>query len=182
MMKTSISKTSYQWHFLSAIKTELGKTPGKFHTPLASCLLSLASAGALAHHSFSMFDRDTEMVVTGVVERWAFNNPHAWLYINVTDENGETVEWGFEGSAPPSLVRAGVTGRTFQPGDEVTVMFSPLVDGRPGGAMCWVKAADGSYKRPADGGCGSRDPDNIERWEKWQAMGITTSKDPRATK
>ena len=120
------------------------------------------------------------MVLTGVVDRWAFNSPHAWLYIKVTDENGEEVEWGFEGSAPPTLVRAGITGRTFAPGDTVTVMFSPLADGRPGGAMCWVKAADGSYKRPADGGCGSRDPDSIERWEKWQALGISSSKDPRA--
>jgi len=143
-----------------------------------ACLLGVASSQA--HHSFSMFDQDTEMVVTGVVDRWAFNNPHAWLYIKVEDENGEEVEWGFEGSAPPSLIRMGVTGRTFLPGDTVTVMFSPLVDGRPGGAMCWVKAADGSYKRPADGGCGSRDPESIERWEKWQEMGITSSNDPRA--
>ena len=147
---------------------------------LAPCSLFLVSVAALAHHSFSMFDRDTEMVLTGTVERWAFNNPHAWLYINVVDDDGKEVEWGFEGSAPPTLVRNGVTGRTFQPGDEVTIMFSPLTDGRPGGAICWIKAADGSYKKPADGGCGSRDPQNIERWEKWLEMGISSNKDPRA--
>lgn len=141
---------------------------------------SVLGASALAHHSFSMFDRDTEMHLTGVVTRWAFNNPHAWLYIDVTDESGEVVEWGFEGNAPPSLVRNGITGRTFKPGDVVSVMFSPLVDGRPGGAMCWVKVADGSYLRPADGGCGSRDPESQARWEKWAAMGITSNKDPRA--
>ena len=155
---------------------------------IAKCLalLLLASTGLLgvastqAHHSFSMFDAGTEMLVTGTVDRWAFNNPHAWLYIKVIDENGEEVEWGFEGSAPPSLLRRGVTGRSFKPGDVVTVMFSPLKDGRPGGAMCWVKVEDGSYKQPADGGCGSRGGDSIERWEKWQEMGITSSKDPRA--
>lgn len=147
---------------------------------LASCILSLASGAALAHHSFSMFDRDVQQVITGTVERWAFNNPHAWLYVNVEGEDGEVVEWGFEGGAPPQLVRNGVTGRTFQPGDEVTVMFSPLVDGRPGGALCWIRVKDGSYKKPADGGCGARDPENITRWEKWLEMGITSSEDPRA--
>ena len=143
---------------------------------LASCLLPLSS-GALAHHSFSMFDRETEMVLTGTVERWAFNNPHAWLYINVVKDNGEIVEWGFEGGAPPSLVRNGITGRTFQPGDTVSVMFSPLADGRPGGAICWIKVEDGSYKKPADGGCGARDPENITRWERWLEQGFSSSKE-----
>lgn len=147
---------------------------------LAACTGVLGITTSQAHHSFSMFDRSTEMHLTGVVERWAFNNPHAWLYIKVKDANGEEVEWGFEGNAPPSLVRNGITGRTFKPGDVVSVMFSPLTDGRPGGALCWVKVADGSYLRPADGGCGSRDPESTARWEKWEAMGITSSKDPRA--
>lgn len=141
---------------------------------------SIPAITVQAHHSFSMFARDTQMVQTGTVERWAFNNPHAWLYINVKGENGEAVSWGFEGGAPPQLVRSGITGRSFEPGDQVTVMFSPLADGRPGGAICWVKAADGQYLRPADGGCGAREPDSIERWEKWLEMGITSNKDPRA--
>jgi hypothetical protein len=147
---------------------------------LLACTGLLSIASTQAHHSFSMFDQETEMYLSGVVKRWAFNNPHVWLYITVKDENGQEVEWGFEGNAPPSLVRNGITGRTFKPGDAVSVMFSPLTDGRPGGAMCWVKVADGSVLRPADGGCGARDANSQEKWEKWGAQGITTSKDPRA--
>jgi hypothetical protein len=147
---------------------------------LAAAACCLPVIPAQAHHSFSMFDRDTQMVLTGKVERWAFNNPHAWLYLNVTGDNGEAVTWGFEGGAPPQLVRVGITGRSFEPGDDVTIMFSPLADGRPGGAICWVKAADGQYLKPADGGCGAREPDSVERWERWLEMGITSNKDPRA--
>lgn len=147
---------------------------------ILTCIFYLVSGAAQAHHSFSMFDRETEMAFTGTVVRWAFNNPHAWLYINVEGENGEVVEWGFEGGAPPSLIRNGITGRTFQPGDEVTVMFSPLVDGRPGGAMCWIQLEDDSYVTPADGGCGTRDPESRGRWEKWLEQGISSSKDPLA--
>jgi hypothetical protein len=66
-----------------------------------------------------MFDRDTQMVKTGTVQRWAFNNPHSWLYVNVTNADGTETLWSFEGSAPPSLVQRGITGATFEPGDTV---------------------------------------------------------------
>ena len=80
------------------------------HAALAFVAGLVFAAAAQAHHSFSMFDRETEMHLTGVVSRWAFNNPHAWLYITVENENGEEVEWGFEGNAPPSLVRDCICG------------------------------------------------------------------------
>lgn len=160
----------------NAKKSAMKKVFSLVLLPAALCLPVVA---AYAHHSFSMFQRDTQMVITGKVERWAFNNPHAWLYIKAPDDSGAEVTWGFEGGAPPQLVRQGITGRSLEPGDEVTVMFSPLVDGRPGGAMCWVKNG-AEYLKPADGGCGGREPDSIERWERWIEMGITSNKDPRA--
>jgi hypothetical protein len=140
---------------------------------------TLAALTANAHHSFSMFDKDTEMVITGTVASWAFNNPHAWLYVDVVDDSGETVQWGFEGAAPPSLIRRGLTGRTFKSGDTVTVMFCPLVDGRPGGAMAWARLADGSYVSPNDGGCRGGQ-DSISKWEGWLEQGITSSRDAAA--
>ena len=45
---------------------------------LITCVTSLAAMTAHAHHSFAMFDRSTEVVKTGTVQRWAFNNPHSW--------------------------------------------------------------------------------------------------------
>ena len=146
---------------------------------LAAGGLTLAAGSALAHHSFSMFDRATERIIEGTVTRWAFNNPHAWLYVNAPDENGEEVLWSFEGAAPPSLIGRGITGRTFEPGDTITVMFCPLVDGRPGGALGWVKQADGSYVTANDGGCRGGQ-ESISRWQRWIEEGITSSADPRA--
>ena len=43
----------------------------------------LTATVASAHHSFAMFDRSVEKVVTGTVVRWAFNNPHSWLYVRI---------------------------------------------------------------------------------------------------
>ena len=148
-----------------------------------SSLLSVALAAtvvsvgtAQAHHSFSMFDRNVERVKTGRVVRWAFNNPHSWLYINVKNEDGTETLWSFEGSAVPSLIQRGVTGGTFAPGDEVTLSYCPLKDGRPGGALGWAKLKDGSFVNPADGGCAGNEK-AVERWKGWLEKGYTSSED-----
>ena len=72
----------------------------------ASAAVLMTMTAAEAHHSFAMFDRDQEIVKTGTVVRWAFNNPHSWLYLNVKNDDGSDTLWSFEGSAPPSLVHA----------------------------------------------------------------------------
>ena len=141
--------------------------------PAASVAALLTMAAAEAHHSFAMFDRDQEIVKTGTVQRWAFNNPHSWLYINVKNEDGTETLWSFEGSAPPSLIQRGITGATLEPGDTVKFMYCPLRDGRPGGAIGWAQLEDGRYINPADGGCAGNEQ-SIERWKGWLEKGFTS--------
>lgn len=135
---------------------------------------AFAMTTAEAHHSFSQFDRETEMVKTGTVVRWAFNNPHSWLYVNVENDDGSETLWSFEGSSPTSLIGRGLTGATFEPGDTVTFMFCPLRDGRPGGAIGWAQLADGTFVDPSDGGCGGGD-DAVERWKPWLEQGYVSN-------
>lgn len=144
------------------------------HSIVFALVAALFSATAGAHHSFTQFDRDTQVVKTGKVVRWAFNDPHSWLYLNIENEDGSETLWSFEGSAPPSLIGRGITGSTFEPGDMVTLMFCPLRDGRPGGAMGWARLADGSFINPSDGGCNGNE-DSIERWKGWLEQGFTSS-------
>jgi hypothetical protein len=132
-----------------------------------------------AHHSFTQFDRETELVKTGTIVRWAFNNPHSWLYVNVPNDDGTETLWSFEGSAPVGLIRRGITGSTFEPGSELTFMFCPMVDGRPGGHLGWARLADGTYVNPSDGGCNGGD-ENIEQWREWMDQGFTSNKDAMA--
>ncbi len=134
----------------------------------------LAGAAGNAHHSFTQFDRDVELVQTGTVVRWAFNNPHSWLYINVADDAGAETLWSFEGSAPVSLIGRGITGATFEPGDTVTFMYCPMVDGRPGGHLGWARLGDGTFVNPSDGGCNGNAA-NIERWQEWLEEGFTSN-------
>jgi hypothetical protein len=136
----------------------------------------LTSAVAVAHHSFAMFDRTVEKVITGTVVRWQFNSPHSWLYINVKNPDGTETLWSFEGSAPPSLLQRGVTGSSFEPGATVMVHYCPMKDGRSAGGLGWVRLANGTFLNPADGGCyGSARA--IEKWKPWLAAGYTSSTD-----
>lgn len=138
---------------------------------VAACVLSLAAlaaaAPAAAHHSFAMFDRDQEIVMSGKIARWAFNSPHVAIYI----ENADGELWAFEGAAPAQLVSLGINGYTFVPGDTVTVVMCPLRDGRHGGAIgIVVKSGDetnpDAWFRPNDGGCGPS-----RSWSDWLPAG-----------
>ncbi|MFL2840956.1 MAG: DUF6152 family protein [Pseudohongiellaceae bacterium] len=122
---------------------------------------------ASAHHSFAMFDRSAEEVISGEVVRWAFNSPHVALYIR--DEAGSI--FAFEGAAPPRMIESipAMTGYTFQPGDQVVIVKCPLRDGRNGGAVGLVLKDDVWYD-PSDGGCGA----DREAWQDWYAKGYTS--------
>jgi hypothetical protein len=148
-------------------------------TALITLLLMASIAGA--HHSFTMFDRTTEIVATGTVVRWTFNAPHSWLYLNIKDKDGKETLWSFEGSAPTALLQRGVTGSTFEPGNTVTILYCPLKDGRPGGGLGWARLANGTFVNPADGGC-SGNNESIERWKGWLAKGYTTNKQAQSAK
>jgi hypothetical protein len=122
---------------------------------------------AVAHHSFAMFDRDREELLSGTVVRWAFNSPHIALYMETEDGT----LYSFEGAAPPSLLSRSpsMNGFTFQPGQAVQVVYCPLHDGRPGGAVGYIIDAEGVFYRPNDGGCGPS-----AEWEQWVGMGYTS--------
>ena len=144
--------------------------------PTAFAVGLLTMTAVHAHHSFTQFDRDTEMIKTGTVVRWAFNNPHSWLHLNIANDDGTETLWSFEAAAPPSLIGRGITGSTFEPGDTVTFMYCPIVDGRPAGHLGWAKLADGLFVSPSDGGCNGNEQ-TIERWKGWLEQGFMSNKE-----
>ena len=108
----------------------------------------MAPVTALAHHAAAMFETEKTVTVSGTVEEFAYVNPHAWLYVVVTDDKGEETLWGFEAEGPSALMRAGIKNNALQPGDLVTVTARPLRDGRPAGALVSVTKADGTVLVP----------------------------------
>ena len=109
-------------------------------------LCALAASCAIqsqAHHSGAMFDRLKTIELKGVVKAYQYTNPHAWIRVLVTDEKGNTVEWGIEGGSPRLMAGWGITPEVIRPGDEISIRTHPLRDGRPGGALVDVTLANG---------------------------------------
>ncbi len=100
-------------------------------------------ASAEAHHSLSAFDYTTEITLEGTVTKFLFGNPHTFLHIAVTGEDGEVVVWAAEMSSVQNMARRGVRGSTFKVGDVVTLSMNPMKSGSPGGKYTGVIAADG---------------------------------------
>jgi hypothetical protein len=48
-------------------------------------------------------------------------NPHAWLHIDVKDEDGKTVAWMIETAAPNALLGRGYTKNSLPIGAEILV-------------------------------------------------------------
>ena len=86
--------------------------------------LLLASAAA-AHHSQSEYDLRGKVEVEGAVTKVEWRSPHAWIYLDVVNDKGETVNWSFELPSPVTLMRRGWTRDSLKPGDRVTVTGAP---------------------------------------------------------
>ena len=114
----------------------------KILAPVAAVLM-LASGGANAHHSFSVFNMQADMEITGVVREVQWTNPHIWIWVDVTDDSGNVVTWGLEGMSPNFLARRGWTRTTLEAGDEITASLRPLKSGEPGGMFIRTTTPDG---------------------------------------
>jgi Family of unknown function (DUF6152) len=89
---------------------------------LAGALLLAAVAPTRAHHSFSAeFDEKKPVKLEGTVTKMEWINPHAWIHIDVKDENGKVTNWMVECGAPNVLFRRGITKNSVAAGMEIIV-------------------------------------------------------------
>lgn len=113
-----------------------------------ACALALLISGfsgyGFAHHSAAGIDRSQSRTIEGTVREFRWQNPHSFMQIDVTGDEGETITWTLEMTAPSFLIRAGWTRSTVRAGDEVTAVVRPLVNGDPGGLFVSVTAPNGT--------------------------------------
>ena len=88
-----------------------------------------------AHHGTSAsYDLNKPTPISGVVTEFVWANPHARIFIDVTDAQGKVVNWGVEmRPAPNGLSRAGWTRHMFAAGDKIAMTVFPSRYGTPTG-------------------------------------------------
>ena len=81
-----------------------------------------AASPAAPHHAFaSEFDINKPVSLTGPVTKMEWTNPHAWLFIEVEDENNMTQEWAVELVGINDLLRLGWGRDRVEVGDVLSV-------------------------------------------------------------
>ena len=77
---------------------------------------------ARAHHSFSAeFDESKPIKLQGTVTKMEWINPHSWIHMDVTGEDGKPVAWMIEAGTPNTMVRRGFTRDSLKSGTEIVV-------------------------------------------------------------
>lgn len=96
-----------------------------------------------AHHSFAMFDKDIDTTMTGVINKFAWKNPHVFVIVDSKNEQGENVRYTLEASSPNLLSHSGWNRKTLEKGQKVSFMFHPLKNGKPGGMLMTITLPSG---------------------------------------
>lgn len=101
----------------------------------------------LAHHSTAMYDMANPVTVTGVVKRFEWTNPHAFIYLDVKDDKGNVEEWAIEMMSLNHLKSYGWARDLVKPGDIISCTGGRAKSGLPTMLSSLMKLADGRMIR-----------------------------------
>ena len=114
-------------------------------------LLVIASAPVSAHHAFAVeFDASKCADIKGTLTKVAYENPHAYLFVNGKTPTGETADMTFQLSSTSNLKRGGATYAALNGSvnKEVTVRGCLSRNGTDNRyAASFIKLADGTIQR-----------------------------------
>ena len=114
---------------------------------LAACVL-LGALPAQAHHSISgQYDLDDSASLRGVIARVDWINPHAYVYLDVTESDGSVTSWALATVPLPMMRKAGLTREMLagNAGEVVTIDVLPGLNGTRQGWIVRITYPDGHF-------------------------------------
>jgi hypothetical protein len=123
-----------------------------FSLALLAAGFLLAPGVADAHHSFAMFDMSKSVVKKAVVKNVEWANPHVWINVIITNDQGLPEEWGLETTSTHMLGRRGWKRDSLKPGDKIDAAFFPMRNGTHAGSMRSITTADGTVLNGSEPG------------------------------
>lgn len=110
--------------------------------------LLLFASTCYAHHGVAPhYDDSKSVTLDGVVSRFDFVNPHAFLYVRVKSASGAEAEWTCELASRSVLARNGLQAQMFAPGTHVVVVGSAARHNDTGCALREARFDDGRVLR-----------------------------------
>jgi hypothetical protein len=105
----------------------------------------LTPTAGVAHHSFAPYESTVQIKLSGVVTTFRWANPHVYIEMDVPDaKTGEKRHWLVECASTSILNRTGWRFNLLKPGDQLTVIASPLRNGEPAALLKQMTLADGT--------------------------------------
>ena len=116
-------------------------------------VLSVVATTLYGHHGRgATYDMKKRITLKGTVARVDWRNPHVVIWMDVKDETGKVVTWGFENAGVSQLAQEGYNRNTLKSGQEITAIVNPAANGAPTGIVVKVILADGSEIMSRDRG------------------------------
>ncbi len=79
------------------------------------------AVAAAPHHSTAPYDLIHGTIIEGSVTRFAWENPHGHIYVDVSGEANAVEHWTIEIDSPGVLRRLGWTKDALKTGDRITI-------------------------------------------------------------
>jgi hypothetical protein len=104
-----------------------------------------ATPGMAHHAAQAQFDTTKIIVLTGVLTKMEWINPHAYMHVDVKEKSGRVTSWDLETVGPQALRRAGLRRGegSIKVGDAYTFRAFPGRDGTKTALIADLKMPDG---------------------------------------
>ena len=108
--------------------------------------MATAHVGRAHHDATSMFDLNTNLVMTATLVKYEAINPHSYMTVKMNKPDGTQEEWQLEALAAVSMRQRGLSIRdNLKPGQQYKIVYSPSRNGKPVGFLSAMVLDDGRF-------------------------------------